>query len=247
MKLLRLLRIQELTYNKKDKRLAFAIKNIVGSKPLNLSLYRLAFRHISASKEIKAGVKISNERLEYLGDAVLGTIVAEYLFQKFPYRDEGFLTETRSRIVNREALNHVGHKIGLPNIVASEMGGKVPFSFKSLYGDTLEALIGAIYLDRGYYFCRKFINNRLINPFFDLDNIIATTTNFKSKIIEWAQKDNKEIDFNLKSVEGTQRFKEFKVELNISGDSFSEGKGATKKKAEQEAARIACEKLQITA
>lgn len=245
MKLLRLLRIQELTYNKKDKRLAFAIKNIVGSKPLNLSLYRLAFRHVSASKEIKAGVKISNERLEYLGDAVLGTIVAEYLFQKFPYRDEGFLTETRSRIVNREALNQVGQKIGLPKIVESEMGTKVPYSFKSLYGDTLEALIGAIYLDRGYYFCRKFINSRLITPFFDLDNIITTTTNFKSKIIEWSQKDNKEVDFNLKSVEGSQRFKEFKVELNINGSPYAEGKGATKKKAEQEAARIACEKLQI--
>jgi len=108
-----LLRIQELTYNKKDKRLAFAIKNIVGSKPLNLSLYRLAFRHVSASKEIKAGVKISNERLQYLDDAVLGTIVAEYLFQKFPYRDEAFLTETRSRIVNREALNQGEQKTWL--------------------------------------------------------------------------------------------------------------------------------------
>lgn len=245
MKLLRLLRVQELTYNQKEKRLASAIKNIVGSKPLNLSLYRLAFRHVSVSKEFKSGVKISNERLEYLGDAVLGTIVAEYLFQKFPYRDEGFLTETRSRIVNREALNQVGQKIGLPKIVESEMDGKVPNSFKSLYGDTLEALIGAIYLDRGYYFCKKFINKRLINPFFDLDNIITTTSNFKSKIIEWSQKDNKEIDFELKSVDGNQRFKEFTVVLNIEGTSFSEGKGPTKKKAEQEAARIACEKLQI--
>ncbi|WP_162416993.1 ribonuclease III [Cyclobacterium roseum] len=245
MKLLRLLRVQELTYDKKEKRLASAIKNIVGSKPLNLSLYRLAFRHVSASKEIKSGVKISNERLEYLGDAVLGTIVAEYLFQKFPYRDEGFLTETRSRIVNRESLNQVGQKIGLPKIVETEMDGKVPYSFKSLYGDTLEALIGAIYLDRGYYFCRKFIYKRLIATFFDLDNIITTTINFKSKIIEWSQKDNKEIDFELKSVEGSQRFKEFTVALNIDGSSFSEGKGATKKKAEQEAAKIACEKLQI--
>ncbi|MBD3627358.1 ribonuclease III [Cyclobacterium sp.] len=245
MKLLRLLRVQELTYNKKEKRLASAIKNIVGSKPLNLSLYRLAFRHVSVSKEIKSGVKISNERLEYLGDAVLGTVVAEYLFQKFPYRNEGFLTETRSRIVNRESLNQVGQKIGLPIIVESEMDGKVPNSFKSLYGDTLEALIGAIYLDRGYYFCKKFINKRLINPFFDLDSIIATTINFKSKIIEWSQKDNKEIDFELKSVDGNQRFKEFTVSLNIEGSSFSEGKGPTKKKAEQEAARIACEKLQI--
>ncbi|WP_154856991.1 ribonuclease III [Cyclobacterium xiamenense] len=245
MKVLRLLRIQELTYDKKDKRLASAIKNMVGSRPLNLSLYRLAFRHASASKEIKSGVKISNERLEYLGDAVLGTVVAEYLFQKFPYRDEGFLTETRSRIVNRESLNQVGQKIGLPKIVETEMDGKVPYSFKSLYGDTLEALIGAVYLDRGYYFCRRFVYERLIIPFFDLDNIITTTTNFKSKIIEWSQRDNKEVDFVLKSVAGSQRFKEFTVELTIGGSSFSEGKGSTKKKAEQEAAKIACEKLHL--
>lgn len=217
----------------------------MGSKPLNLSLYRLAFRHVSASKEIKSGVKISNERLEYLGDAVLGTVVAEYLFQKFPYRDEGFLTETRSRIVNRESLNQVGQKMGLPKIVETEMDGKVPYSVKSLYGDTLEALIGAVYLDRGFYFCKNFIFKRLITPFFDLDNIITTTINFKSKIIEWSQKDNKEIDFVLKSVEGSQRFKEFTVILNIEGAPFSEGKGSTKKKAEQEAAKMACEKLQI--
>lgn len=245
MKVLRLLRIQELTYNKKEKRLASAIKLIVGSKPLNISLYQLAFRHVSAAKEVKTGVKISNERLEYLGDAVLGTVVAEYLFQKFPYRDEGFLTETRSKIVNREALNQVGQKIGLPNVVESELGVKIPYSFKSLYGDTLEALIGAIYLDRGFSFSKKFIYKRLITPFFDLDDIIKTTSNFKSKIIEWSQKDNKEIDFVLKSVTGNQRFKEFVVELNIDGSSFSEGKGATKKKAEQEAAKIACEKLQL--
>lgn len=246
MKILRLLRVQELTYNQKEKRLAASIKLIVGSKPLNLSLYKLALKHVSVAKEAKSGIKISNERLEYLGDAVLGTVVAEYLFMKFPYRDEGFLTETRSRIVNREALNAVGQKMGLPKLVEAEFGGKIPFSFKSLYGDMLEALIGAIYLDRGYGFCKKFIYKRLILPYFDLDDIIKTTANFKSKIIEWSQKDNKEIDFVLKSVSGSQRFKEFVVELNIDGETFSEGKGPTKKKAEQEAAKIACEKLQLS-
>lgn len=246
MKILRLLRLQELTYNKKDRRLAVAIKMIVGSKPLNLPLYKLALKHSSAAEETKSGIKISNERLEYLGDAVLGTVVAEYLFLKFPYRDEGFLTETRSRIVNREALNAVGLKIGLPKIVESDYGGKGIFSFKSIYGDTLEALIGAVYLDRGYPFCKKFIYKRLIIPYFDLDDIIKTTINFKSKIIEWSQKDNHEIDFVLKSVTGSQRFKEFVVDLHIDGEAFTEGKGATKKKAEQEAAKVAWEKLQLT-
>ncbi|WP_035806200.1 ribonuclease III [Lunatimonas lonarensis] len=246
MRILRLLRIHELGYSKQDKRLASAIKMIVGSKPLNLSLYRLALRHSSAAEELRNGVKVSNERLEYLGDAVLGTIVAEYLFMKFPYRDEGFLTETRSRIVNRESLNHVGQKIGLAAIVEAGLASKNPYAYKSIYGDTLEAMIGAIYLDRGYRFCRSFVCQRLILPYFDIDNIINTTTNFKSKVIEWSQRDNKEVDFRLISVSGAQRFKEFIVELYVDGEPLAEGKGPTKKKAEQEAAKAACEKLQMS-
>ena len=187
MKIIRLLGIQKLIYNKKDKRLAAAIKLIVGSKPLNLPLYKLAFRHSSAAEEHKSGIKMSNERLEFLGDAVLGTIVAEHLFLKFPYRDEGFLTETRSRIVNRESLNQVGLKIGLSKIVESELSQKGLYSHKSIYGDTLEALVGAVYLDWGYNFCRKFVYNRIILPHFDLDDIINTTINFKSKVIEWSR------------------------------------------------------------
>lgn len=219
---------------------------MVGFKPLNLSLYKLAFIHSSAAEENNNGVKISNERLEFLGDAVLGAIVGEHLFLKYPYRDEGFLTETRSRIVNRESLNQVGQKIGLAKIVESDISSKGFYNHKSLYGDTLEALVGAIYLDLGYKACRKFIYNRLILPHFDLDDIINTTINFKSKVIEWSQKDNHSIDFILKSVSRSQRFKEFVVELNIDGQSYAEGKGATKKKAEQEAAKHAWEKLNFT-
>lgn len=246
MKILRLLGFQNLIYSKKDKRLAISIRLIVGSKPLNLSLYKLAFKHSSAAVESKSGSKISNERLEFLGDAVLGAIVAEHLFMKFPYRDEGFLTETRSRIVNRESLNRVGLKIGLAKIVESEISPKGFHAFKSIYGDTLEALVGAVYLDRGYYFCRKFVYDRIILPHFDLHDIINTTINFKSKIIEWSQKDSHAVDFILVSVSKNQRFKEFVVELNIDGEVYTEGKGATKKKAEQEAAKNACEKLNLT-
>ncbi|WP_186756295.1 ribonuclease III [Echinicola salinicaeni] len=245
MKIFRKLRFQELLYNNKDKRLAAAIKLIVGSKPLNLSLYKLALKHSSAAAEIKQGIKASNERLEFLGDAILGAIVAEHLFIKFPFRDEGFLTETRSRIVNRESLNQVGKKIGLPNIVDTDLTGKGFYTHKSIYGDTLEALVGAVYLDRGYSFCKRFILTRIITPHFDIENIISTTTNFKSKIIEWSQKESKEIEFSLISVTGSQRYKEFLVELKIEQESFSEGKGATKKKAEQEAAKNACEKLNL--
>lgn len=244
MKLSRLLRLQALFYNKNEKRLATAIKHMVGSRPFNLSLYKLAIKHVSVAEENINGFKISNERLEYLGDAVLGTVVAEFLFLKFPYRDEGFLTETRSRIVNREALNQIAIKIGLAKVVNNEYKGKNLSSHKSIYGDTLEAIVGAVYLDRGYKFCKKFILKCIIIHF-DVDDIISTTSNFKSKIIEWSQKENKEVDFKTISVTGNQRFKEFHVQLFVGGDQLSEGKGPTKKKAEQEASKNACEKLNI--
>src|SRR5690606_4820816 len=141
--------------------------------------------------------------------------------------------------------NQVGQKIGLAKIVESDLSTKGLYSHKSIYGDTLEALVGAVYLDWGYIFCRKFVYNRIIMPHFDLDDIINTTINFKSKVIEWAQKDNRTIDFVLISVSRSQRFKEFVVELNIDGEAYAEGKGATKKKAEQEAAKNASEKLNL--
>ena len=217
---------------------------MVGSKPFNLSLYKLAIKHVSVAEETINGFKICNERLEYLGDAVLGAVVAEFLFLKFPYRDEGFLTETRSRMVNREALNQIAIKIGLAKVVNNEYKGRNLSSHKSIYGDTLEAIVGAVYLDRGYKFCKKFILKCIIIHF-DVDDIISTTSNFKSKIIEWSQKENKEVDFKTISVTGNQRFKEFHVQLIVGGEPISEGKGPTKKKAEQEAAKNACEILKI--
>lgn len=217
---------------------------MVGSKPFNLSLYKLAIKHASVAEETVNGLKISNERLEYLGDAVLGAVVAEFLFIKFPFRDEGFLTETRSRMVNREALNQIAIKIGLSKVIEQEMKGKNFNSHKSIYGDALEALVGAVYLDRGYKFCKRFILRRILIHF-DVDGIISTTTNFKSKIIEWSQKESKEVDFRVVSISGNQRFKEFLIDLYVSGQLCASGKGQTKKKAEQEAAKNACEKLNI--
>lgn len=217
---------------------------MVGSKPFNLRLYKLAIKHASVANESINGLKISNERLEYLGDAILGAVVAEFLFIKFPYRDEGFLTETRSRMVNREALNDIAIKIGLSKVIEKEFKGKNLNAHKSIFGDTLEALVGAVYLDRGYHFCKKFILKRIIIHF-DVDGIITTTTNFKSKIIEWSQKENKEVDFQMLSVTGNQRFKEFHVQIMVNGEALAEGKGATKKKAEQDASKNACEKLKL--
>jgi ribonuclease III len=244
VKLFQRLGIHTLFFNSKDKRLASSIKMITGGKPFNLSLYRLALTPAGLGEETSKGFRISNERLEFLGDAILGAVIAEYLFNKFPYRDEGFLTETRSKLVNRETLNEIGIKIGLKNALSQELS-KRPFTGnKSLYGDILEAFLGAVYLDRGYLFTKKLIQKRIL-VHLDLEEMISTVSNFKSKIIEWSQKENKSIEYKVIQINGNQRFKEFIVEMIIDGKPTTQGKGPTKKKAEQEASRNACELLKI--
>jgi ribonuclease III len=233
-------------YSEKDKRLITAIQSIVGSKPFNLNLYKLATQHTSVAREISEGIKESNERLEYLGDAVLGTVVAEYLFKKFPYKDEGFLTEIRSRIVNRESLNTLAKKIGINDIVEFDANRKNSLSHKSLYGDTLEAFVGAVYLDRGFKFCQKFILKKLIIPHFNLEEIVKTNPNYKSKIIEWAQRENKELRFELLEVKTNKHFKEFIAQVFVDDQPLSKGVGFSKKKAEQNAAQKSCEILKLT-
>jgi ribonuclease-3 len=138
-----------------DRALRKYIKNIAGISPGNVELYKLATQHRSIARQNDIGLKESNERLEYLGDAVLGSIVAEYLFKKYPLKDEGFLTEIRSRIVNRDALNNAARNMGINNIVEFTNNRKSRQAYKSIYGDTLEALIGAIYLDKGYKPAKK--------------------------------------------------------------------------------------------
>jgi len=233
------------SFSKIDRDLSHAIKNIVGKRPVNISLYRLSTQHRSIAKSNEKGFRESNERLEYLGDAVLGLVVAEYLFKKFPLKNEGFLTEIRSRIVNRDALNEVAKKIGVSNIVEFSGNKKTRLSYKSIYGDTLEALIGAVYLDRGYKFCRKFILRRLILPHYDMQEIIRVNTNYKSMIIEWAHQTNKEIEFKISESKGNNHQKEFTAELIIENETYALGVGHSKKKAEQLAAQKTCEILEI--
>lgn len=244
MKLFQRLGFQTLFFNTNDKRLATSIKLITGRKPLNLSLFRLALTPAGLNEETYKGLKISNERLEFLGDAILGAVIAEYLFKKYPFRDEGFLTETRSKLVNRETLNAIGIKIGLKNALNLVIDSRQFTGNKSLYGDVLEAFLGAVYLDRGYKFSKKLIQSRILIHM-DLDEIVSTIYNYKSKIIEWSQKENKQVDFVVIQVNGNQQFKEFVVELKVDNSQVFQGKGATKKKAEQDASRIACEQLDL--
>jgi ribonuclease III len=232
-------------YSEEDRRLASAILRLVGKPPKNLSVYKLAFSHPSASKLNHIGFKESNERLEYLGDAVLGAIVADYLFRKYPYEDEGFLTEIRSRMVNRESLNELAHKMGLDSLIIYEGNRYFKGAYKSMSGDALEAFVGAVYLDRGFASCYQFVLKKLIRKHFDLESIISNNKNYKSIIIEWAQREAKELRFEIIKESGTKHQKEFVAQLFINDEPFATGIGFSKKKAEQASAQKACEFLKL--
>jgi ribonuclease III len=220
------------------------IGHIIGRKPGNIDLYFLALRHTSSSIENTVGVRENNERLEYLGDAILGAVVAEYLFKKYPYKDEGFLTEIRSRIVNRESLNGLSRKIGLDRLVDFD-SGRGANAFKSVYGDALEALVGAVYLDFGFKETKHFILKKLITPHFDLEEIVSTDTNYKSRLIEWAQRENKQLVFKVMGESGSGNHRSFSSQVLLSNESISIGQGLNKKKAEQDAAQKALAHLGI--
>lgn len=220
-----------------------AIQNIAGFTPSNLELYRLATMHSSIAKENGDGFKESNERLEYLGDAILGAAVADYLFKKYPFRSEGFLTEVRSRIVNRETLNLLARKIGVGNIVQYDQ--KNTHLQQVILGNTLEAIVGAIYLDKGYLRTKKFVVDKLIAPNYDLNELVNSNTNYKSKIIEWAQREGKEVRFEILNVSKNKNQKEFTAQVLVDNEAKGTGYGNNKKKAEQDAALKTCEMLDL--
>ncbi len=222
-----------------------AVRNITGHYPLNLHLFKLAMLHSSVAKENKDGYRESNERLEYLGDAILGAVVAEFLFKKYPYKDEGFLTEIRSRLVSRESLGDLARKVGLEAIIDYDSRRKSSLSFKNIYGDAMEAFVGAVYLDRGYHFCRKFIIQKLLENYYDIEEVVENDTNYKSKLIEWSQRNNKTVRFEGIFDKSGSHQRQFKVQVMIGEEVIAKGNGYSKKKAEQDAARKACEVLNI--
>lgn len=229
--------------SKTDKTLVAAIQNIAGFTPSNLELYRLATVHSSIAKENGSGYKESNERLEYLGDAILGAAVADFLFKKFPFKSEGFLTEIRSRIVNREALNLLARKIGIATIVQFDQ--KNAHLQQVILGNTLEAIVGAIYLDKGYIRTKKFVIDKLVNPNYNVDDLVNSDSNFKSKIIEWAQREGKDVRFEILNVKKGRNHKEFTAQVLVDNEAKGTGYGNSKKKAEQDAAFKTCEMLNL--
>ena len=230
-------------YFSKDKKLFHSLKNLLGFYPRNLAVYKLAFSHRSNAGEHPSGLKLSNERLEYLGDAVLGAVVAEMLFKKFPFREEGFLTEMRSKIVNRENLNKLSIKLGIDQL----MSGSIDPASKnrSVYGDAFEALIGAVYIDKGYEVVRKLLLQRFIKHHIDVEELEMLENNFKSKLINWGQREKRNVEFEfLEEIDnGGKRL--LRVRVLVDAAELAKGEDYSKKRAEQIAAQRACELLGI--
>jgi ribonuclease III len=226
-------------YFSNEKHFYEAIKNIFGYYPENIFLYKLAFRHKSQAEELLNGVRVSNERLEFLGDTVLSTVVADFLFRMFPFKDEGFLTEMRSKIVSRVQLNKLSLRLGIDQlIIHTQEKNNV---YRSIKGDAFEAIIGAMYLDKGYTFTRKILINRVIKNNFDLNELINTDSNFKSKLIEWAQKEKKSIEFCVVEEVGTGYHKQYVVDVLVNNEAAGTGRDFSIKGAEQNAAMKAIE------
>ena len=226
-----------------EKKFKAALKNILGFSPGNLSVYSQAFRHNSVAKEIKEGVKDSNERLEFLGDAVLSTVIAEFLFRKFPYKDEGFLTKMRSKIVSRDHLNQLAVKLGLNKFLSQNSDPSMKHS--SVNGDAFEALIGAIFLDKGFSVSQNFILNRILKFHVDVEKILITETDFKSKLIEWSQREKKEVRSSMEEERGSGTDKQFLIYTVVAGETIAQALHFSKKKAEQLSAEKTCVKLGI--
>jgi ribonuclease-3 len=224
---------------KPDKSLYRAFHNLFGFFPGNIALYKIALCHRSGPNHYFPGQHINNERLEYLGDAVLSSVIADYLYKLYPYQNEGFLTEMRARIVSRSRLNRLAIKMGIDKLIYSESNGRS--SSKSIYGDTFEAIIGAIYLDKGYAFTRKIILNRIVRLHLDIKQIEKTETNFKSRILEYSQREKKGLEFKVMAEIGEGYKKQYLVELFIDGASVAKGQDFSIKGAEQRAAEHACE------
>lgn len=228
---------------KPDKIFLKHLKRILGFNPRNCKLYQLACLHKSSSFEVLKDQQINNERLEFLGDAILDVLIGERLFHKFRDKDVGFLTQMRSKIVNRENLNNIAIKLGISKILITKVNSE---NHKSIYGDALEALIGALYLDKGFKKARKIILERIIHPHINLNKLQDTEIDFKSRIIEWGQKNKKDVNFaNFEEIDKKDNTSYFISHLLIADDLIGRGTGSSKKEAEQNAARQGIESLNI--
>jgi len=219
--------------------LSKALFNILGVKTKNIYIYELAFRHKSVSAYAKRGHHDSYERLEFLGDAVLGLIIADYLFKKFPFKTEGFLADLRSKIVCGKNLSRISQKLGFDNFIVVQQS----MNTSSVTDDVFEAILGALYIDKGYEYTKKLVLDRIINIHIDIEQLLETETNFKSRLIEWAQKEKNDTQFHLKDTKIVQSKKQYYVTVEVDGVFIAEAVHQSIKEAEQLAAEKAIEKL----
>src|SRR5574343_2105754 len=206
------------------------ITSILGFEPKELKYYQKAFTHRSTNKVDEKGNPFNYERLEFLGDAMLGSVIAAHLYNEVPSGDEGYLTKMRSKIVSREHLNELGRDFNLIQFVESKVN---PLHFgENIHGNIFEAFIGAIYLDRGYTYCEKFIQNKIIKPYVDIAKLEGKVISYKSLIIEWCQKEKKTFKFDIYEDNGKEGAKFFGVKLYIDEQLVSKARATSKKKAE---------------
>ncbi len=223
---------------KSDRDFRRQLRNVLGFAPGNLSLYKTALSH----RSIREGADENNERLEFLGDAVLSSLVAHYLFMRYPYKDEGFLTEMRSKMVNRNQLNDIALKIGFKKITFYNRFDN-SLKISQIFGNTLEAVVGAVYLDKGYNNTQRWVTQHIINPHFFMQDLENLDINQKNKLYGWANKNGKNLEFETleEKVENGRRL--FTIGAKIDGELIAEAKAFNKKDASQAAAQIAVEKL----
>ncbi|MDD3108226.1 MAG: ribonuclease III [Alistipes sp.] len=220
----------------RDKAYYQILKDIFGIHPNNIELYKLALLHRSASLFLDDGTPINNERLEFLGDAVIESIVSDYLFIEFPEENEGFLSRLRSRIVSRSSLNALAQKIGLHHHVIVQGGSG--FLQKHLYGDAFEAMMGAIYLDKGYDFANRLLINEIIRRYVDIEQMTDQESDFKSRLIEWSQKTRRLMQFETSPSEQYSSQKpHFRTTIFLDHQPYGKGEGSSKKESEQRAAQ----------
>lgn len=213
------------------------IKPVLGFTPMDISHYEVAFTHPSLQVKTDEGLTLSYERLEYLGDAMLGSIIAHHLYEAYPEKDEGFLTQMRSKIVSRAHLNDLGQDLGLIDFLNTKTSKEKLGS--NIHGNLLEALIGAIYLDRGYDYCFKFIHKKIIDVHVDIERLENKISSYKGHVIEWCQKTKRKIQIKSFEDTGNQNVKYFSAEVWIDNELIAKGRSTSKKRAEETAAKRA--------
>lgn len=225
------------SHSEEDGNFFSSLSKTLGFKPNNLNIYKKAFTHRSMNIKDVRGNPINYERLEFLGDALLGAVIALHLYQEVPKGDEGYLTKMRSKIVSRKHLNELGKELNLISFIKSKIP-KDNFG-ENVHGNLFEALVGAIFLDKGYEVCKNFIYARIINPHVDIETLEGRVISYKSLLIEWCQKEKKTFNYDVFEDTGNDDVKHFSVRLSINNKVVAKARATSKKKAEEKASKRA--------